>query len=144
MLGANLRGVDFGDMDILLLSEANFQGVLYDLDTNFPNGFDISQFDAHFIGKDTNLQSADLRSAYLRNADLRHANLNNADLRNCSLQHADLRYANLNNANFDSFVDLSNADLRHCDFSNTDLSQVLMDNTNFDESTKFPTDYIQP
>ena len=74
-------------------------------------------------GTQPDLNSANLRSTYLRFANLHGTNLRYADLSDADVRYADLSNADLIHTNL-GYADLSGADLGHADLSNANLSNA--------------------
>jgi uncharacterized protein YjbI with pentapeptide repeats len=141
---ANLQGVNLSKSDLrevnfkdAHLTNAKFNGSLYDLKTEFPDKFEPEEHHMYFIYESAMLQTADLRGMQFNGIDLKKADLSGADLRK-----AQLKGTHLNNA------DLSNAKLNGADLRGADLSNAKLDGTDFkgclyNEKTKFPLHFTR-
>lgn len=142
MEAADLSGANLIDADLYRTNLAGviLQNALYSKNTIFPQGFDPRTHGALFIGRNADLQGADLKRAFLRFVDLQNAILKGANLSQAQLYKADLKNADLTSANLKEAhlaeadlrgAQLTGANLREADFKGAVLSGADLKNAYF-------------
>lgn len=175
--GANLTGAYLRETDLRAanlcgaclhteLSQAQWQGAIFDALTQFPEGFDpeatgfvavktlektaveihqASQLLSHYAAgernfRGANLLRADLVLANLAGADLSRASLAEAHLEGVSLMGASLVRAKLWQADLRE-ANLMGADLRGANFWQARLEEANLWQALYNEDTKWPVDF---
>ena len=86
-----------------------------------------TRFDENVVGKEANLQEANLRFVCLERANLQGANLQEADLQETNLRGADLQGANLQGADL-RFACLERANLQEANLQGAVLYETRLQN----------------